>query len=70
MKAKCQRCGKPFKPKPNKMSATGMTRHCSACQVRNLFDGLGLPTPPEFLDRHTTIPALTGEEWIKKMLGA
>lgn len=32
------------------------------------MDGLGLPTPPEMLDRHTKRPTLTDAEYRKEML--
>lgn len=62
----CKRCGTPFKPEwldaINKMSSC-----CATCQVRNLHDGLGLPTPPSLLDKHTLRPTLTREEYYRKL---
>jgi len=37
--------------------------------MRNLFDGLGVPTPPEFLDRYTKHPTLSEEEFRRKLHG-
>ncbi len=31
--------------------------------VRNLFDGLDMPTPPELLDRHTKHPTISEREF-------
>lgn len=64
----CKRCGKPFKPEwldgLKKWSAC-----CNVCGVRNLFDGLGMKTPPELLDPHTKDPALTEKEFQKSLRG-
>ena len=65
--AACQRCGKPFQPKPTKLKTIPMTRCCETCQCKNLFDGLDMPTPPSLLDRHTKHPTLTDEEWRREL---
>jgi hypothetical protein len=62
----CGRCGKPFTPEfveiPNRLSSM-----CDTCKVRNIFDGLGMMTPPELLDEHTTLPALTQDEFKRSL---
>lgn len=62
----CKRCGEPFEPvlleAINKMSTC-----CEVCTYRNLTDACGLPTPPELLDPHSMDPALTEEEYQKKL---
>jgi len=35
--------------------------------VRNLFDGLSMPTPPHLIDKFTKHPALTPEEYQSKL---
>lgn len=60
--ATCKRCGKQFKPRRLKL-LNKMADCCEACGIRNLCDGLGLPTPPELLDRHTKLPALTRRDF-------
>ena len=62
----CNRCGNPFKPEWVPVLKQ-WNRCCSVCSVRNLMDGLGLPTPPELLDAHTKKPTLTNEEYHRKM---
>ena len=32
-----------------------------------MMDGLGLPTPPEMIDKYTLHPTLTDEEYQKKL---
>jgi hypothetical protein len=60
----CKRCEKPFTPRPIHLGGTKrMTRMCEDCQFRNLMDGLGLPTPPCLLDRHTKVPTLSEREY-------
>ena len=63
----CLRCGRPFEPQLVKLATIRLTRHCEDCGVRNILDGLGLPTPPGMLDRHTRRPALTDEEFRRKL---
>jgi len=62
----CQRCQRPFMPEWNDRLGF-FSRCCKTCSVRNFFDGLELPTPPELLDRHTVHPTLTDEEWRRKL---
>lgn len=64
---KCKRCGATFTPKPTGLAVTKMTTCCETCQCRNIFDGLGLPTPPEMLDPYTKIPTLTDAEYRKEL---
>lgn len=64
MKRRCKRCGKWFFPE---LRSLGSGVCCDQCCVRNLFDGLGLPTPPELLDQHTKYPTLTQAEYQKKL---
>lgn len=64
----CNRCGEPFEPRPTRLKKLGMTRCCEKCQFRNLMDGLGLPTPPDMIDRHTRHPALTQDEYRTMMV--
>lgn len=68
-KKRCKRCGKVFTPKrtPFKSRDHKWTRCCELCGLRNLFDGLGMPTPPELLDVHTLIPTLLQEEYRRKL---
>lgn len=68
--ALCKRCGEPFNPKPTKLKTTPMTRCCETCSVRNIFDGLDLPTPPELLDRHSKLPTLSEAEFRRKLRAA
>lgn len=63
----CKRCGNPFTPRPTRLKAMLMTRCCETCCVRNLFDVLDLPTPPELLDRHTKHPTLSQVEFHKNL---
>lgn len=63
----CPRCGGPFVPKPTNVKVVPITRFCDDCQVRNLFDGFDLPTPPELLDRHTKHPTLSEREFKARM---
>jgi hypothetical protein len=63
----CARCQQPFDPKDSVFTGTP-SRFCSACQCRNLFDGLRLPTPPAMLDRHTKVITLTDAEYRKAMM--
>lgn len=67
MKKNCPRCGKPFVPERTKLKTLPWTRHCKVCRVRNMFDGMDLPTPPDLLDEYTKNPTLTGEEWRTKL---
>ena len=66
MSTNCKRCGQPFESvlldAINQMSTC-----CKLCSMRNLHDGLGLPTPPELLDPHSKDPALTEEEYQRKL---
>lgn len=62
----CPRCGNPFEP--IKLKALGkMSRFCDTCGLRNIIDGLDMPTPPELLDSHSKIPTLTEEEFQRKL---
>lgn len=63
----CARCGQPFVPKPTELKTIPMTRMCEDCLVRNLFDALDMPTPPELLDRHSKIPTLSDREYRRKL---
>jgi DNA-directed RNA polymerase subunit RPC12/RpoP len=63
--AACKRCGKQFQPERRKLLKT-MSMCCRACEFKNFFDGLDLPTPPNLLDRHTKHPTLTQAEWYDK----
>lgn len=63
--ATCKRCGKVFIPRPLPTLAA-LASCCGGCQLRNLLDGLGLPTPPAMLDRWTKRPCLTEEEYLRK----
>lgn len=66
--ATCRRCGNRFVPKPTGIKSVPWSRCCETCGVRNLFDGLGMKTPPELLDYYTKNPALTErefKEWLK-----
>jgi hypothetical protein len=58
----CKRCGEPFEPRLLERLQK-MSTHCGVCEARNLFDGLDLPTPPRFLDRHTKRPTLSEREF-------
>lgn len=66
-KKTCKRCGKLFTPERTRLRKMPFTRCCDTCKVRNLTDGLGLPTPPELLDRYTRVPTLTEEEYRRKL---
>lgn len=63
----CLRCGAPFIPRKTSLKTLPLTRHCDTCGCRNLFDALGLPTPPELLDKHTIKPTLTESEFLRKL---
>ncbi len=63
----CLRCGNPFTPEPTRLKTIPMTRHCQRCHTRNVLDGLGLPTPPELLDRFSRNPALSKAEYYRKL---
>ena len=60
--AECKRCGKKFTSKWC-ASLKMWERCCTTCQVRNLHDGLNMPTPPELIDPHTKHPTLTQGEY-------
>lgn len=62
----CKRCGATYPPFYLDGIKTWCS-FCSTCMMRNLHDGLGMPTPPELLDRHTKKPTLTNEEYWRKM---
>ena len=62
----CKRCQKPFEPRWLK-ELRKQSECCIDCSYRNLMDGLDLPTPPEYLDRHTKHPTLTQEEYKKEV---
>lgn len=64
----CERCGQSL------IAASGLVTLgnlivgcCEECQLRNVLDRLDLPTPPELLDHHTRIPALTEDAWVQKL---
>ena len=63
----CKRCGKPFEPEPLDIPTWPMTTCCDTCRMRNLFDGLDLPTPPDLLDIHTKWPTLSQDEFQTKL---
>lgn len=65
--ANCKRCGRPFTPEKTRLKKMPMTRCCDECKVRNLMDGLGLPTPPNLLDPFTTRPTLTDQEYKREL---
>jgi hypothetical protein len=62
----CLRCGKPFYPRwldgLNKWNSC-----CRQCGMRNLLDGLDMPTPPIMLDAKTKHPTLTDAEFDQKL---
>jgi len=62
----CKRCGQPFKPWSMGADDTPC-QCCPACAVRNLHDFLGLPTPPELVDRHTVRPTLSQWEYDREL---
>jgi len=62
----CRRCGRSYKPW--KMGADDKPCLCCAgCAIRNLHDALGLPTPPELVDRHTVRPTLSQWEYDREL---
>lgn len=63
----CRRCGEPFTPEPTGLKNMPLTRCCDPCKLRNLHDGLDLPTPPDLLDKHTKHPTLTKEEFYRRL---
>lgn len=62
----CPRCHRPFKPVWQEAIKI-WSRFCEDCQIKNLFDWLELPTPPDMLDQHTKRPCLTKEEFRRKL---
>lgn len=62
----CLRCHQPFDPSQS-FSFNGPPKFCADCQVRNLFDNCDIPTPPELIDPHSKNPALTEDEFRKKV---
>lgn len=62
----CPRCEKSF-DENSKDALFPNAVCCPECGMRNLFDGLGMSTPPELLDRHTRKPTLTQEEFRKSL---
>lgn len=62
----CRRCKTFFNPvllpAINKMATC-----CETCRLRNILDGLDLPTPPELLDCHTKHPTLTSQEFAREI---
>lgn len=58
----CKRCGQSFEPVFQKVLG-GYTTCCEPCSMRNVLDGLGLPTPPELLDPYTKKPTLSRAEY-------
>lgn len=67
MTAKCKRCGKEFEPHPVPLATIKWSTCCETCECRNFMDGLGLPTHPALLDRHTKRPTITEEEYFKEL---
>lgn len=66
MNTTCNRCGKEFPPKfcaPLKR----FYNHCDQCRLRNLFDCLDLPTPPEMLDKFSRNPTLSERQYHKSL---
>lgn len=64
----CQRCEKEFIPKERLIKGKPfIPKCCDKCRYNNLIDGLGLPSHPSLLDKHTVNPALTNHEYNKKM---
>lgn len=63
--ATCKRCGKLFVP--TLRFGKRLSTCCDNCSFRNLMDGLGMPTPPELLDKHTKVPTLSDEEYRRKL---
>lgn len=65
-KAYCRRCSKEFIPAW--LDALGRpSRFCGTCMLRNLYDGMNLPTPPDLLDRFTTRPTLSEAEYRREL---
>jgi hypothetical protein len=62
----CPRCGRVFTPEWVKVLGC-WGKFCDDCGFRNVMDGLGLPTPPSMLDRFTTNPALTREDYYRQL---
>ena len=62
----CQRCGKPFEPEWRHQIGY-WSRCCTVCGARNLFDGLGMTTPPALLDKFTLHPTLIEAEYRKSL---
>ncbi len=62
----CPRCGNAFIAVWMK-SLKKWSSFCGLCSCRNLHDALGFPTPPELLDPHSLNPALTKEEFQRKL---
>lgn len=60
--AHCLRCGTAILPQPRASEC-----YCQTCLERNLFDTLGLPTPPRLLDRWTERPTLTLSEYLREI---
>lgn len=62
----CRRCGQPFKPW-SMGDGKEPPKCCPSCAMRNLHDALGLPTPPELVDRHTVRPTLSQWEYDREL---
>lgn len=60
--ADCARCGGPFVSRYWVLGRQ-YNRFCEACGLRNLHDGLGLPTPPQLIDPHSLRPTLSQREF-------
>ena len=62
----CKRCGRPIAAEW--IYELGRWREFfEVCQCRNLHDGLGLPTPPELLDKFSLKPALSERDFKKQL---
>lgn len=64
----CKRCGGDFGERYSSVICpeSGV---CAVCEMRNLLDGLGMPTPPSLLDAHSKYPTLTDEEYLAELNG-
>lgn len=64
--AECKRCHNSFTPYWIDCIDKWST-HCDQCQVRNIFDGLNMMTPPDLIDQHSKKPALTDAEFKRSL---
>lgn len=62
----CQRCDKPFIAEWIGCLKR-LSNFCEACKFRNIADSLGLPTHPNMIDIHSTVPTLIEREFKKKL---